>query len=119
MSRRVERGFERLREAYGRALQSALHHRRVFILAFAGVAVMSLSLVRSWGATSFPPSTPAKMRLHIRAPAATRIEDTQRLFGAVEERVRAIRSARRARHITDNIGTPSRHQSRARHSFDD
>jgi multidrug efflux pump subunit AcrB len=106
MSRRVERGFERLREAYGRALQSALHHRKVFVLAFAGVVVMSLSLVPLLGRDFFPAVDAGQMRLHIRAPAATRIEDTQRLFGAVEERVRAIVPPGELDTITDNIGTP-------------
>src|SRR6266446_6046238 len=106
LSRQVERGFERLREAYGRALQSALHHRRVFILAFAGVAVMSLSLVPLLGRDFFPAVDAGQIRLHVRAPAATRIEDTQRLFGAVEQRVRAIVPAAELDTITDNIGVP-------------
>jgi len=106
MSSRVERGFERLREAYGRALQLALHHRKVFVVAFAGVVAISLSLIPLLGRDFFPAVDAGQIRLHVRAPAATRIEDTQRLFGAVEERVRAIVPPGELDTITDNIGVP-------------
>jgi multidrug efflux pump subunit AcrB len=46
------------------------------------------------------------MRLHVRAPAGTRIEDTQRLFGAVEGRVRKLVPAGELDTIIDNIGVP-------------
>src|SRR2546423_652266 len=42
LSARVERGFERLRDAYGRALQVALGHRKVFTAAFAAFVAVSL-----------------------------------------------------------------------------
>jgi multidrug efflux pump subunit AcrB len=106
MSGKVERGFERLREVYGRALQLALHHRKVFVLAFAAMVVLSLALVPLLGRDFFPSVDAGQIRLHVRAPAATRIEDTQRLFGAVEERVRRIVPADELDTITDNIGTP-------------
>ncbi len=106
MSSRVERGFERLREAYGRALQLALHHRKVFVLAFAGAVAISLSLLPLLGRDFFPSVDAGQIRLHVRAPAATRIEDTQRLFGAVEDRVRRIVPSDELDTITDNIGTP-------------
>src|SRR5882724_9745191 len=106
MSSRVERGFERLREVYGRALQLALHHRKVFVVAFAGVVAISLSLIPLLGRDFFPAVDAGQIRLHVRAPAATRIEDTQRLFGAVEQRVRAIVPAAELDTITDNIGVP-------------
>src|SRR2546427_4563094 len=106
MSSRGGRGFERLREAYGRALQLALHHRKVFVVAFAGVVAISLSLIPLLGRDFFPAVDAGQIRLHVRAPAATRIEDTQRLFGAVEERVRAIVPPGELDTITDNIGVP-------------
>jgi len=106
MSSRVERGFEWLRAVYGRALQLALHHRKVFVLAFAAVVVLSLSLLPLLGRDFFPTVDAGAIRLHIRAPPATRIEDTQRLFGEVEARVRHIVPPGELDTITDNIGTP-------------
>src|SRR6266851_5742035 len=106
LSARVERGFERLREAYGRALQAALHHRKVFVASFAAFVVVSLSFVPLLGRDFFPSVDAGQMRLHVRAAPGTRIEETQRLFGAVEERVRKIVPGGELDVIIDNIGVP-------------
>src|SRR5207302_9908797 len=90
LSARVDRGFERLREAYGRALQIAVRHRTVFMASFLGFVALSLCCIPLLGRDFFPSVDAGAMRLHVRAPAATRIEDTTRLFAAVEDRVRKI-----------------------------
>ncbi len=106
MSARVERGFERLRQAYARALETALHHRKAFVVAFVGFVVLSLGLVPLLGQDFFPSVDAGQMRVHVRAPPGTRIEETQRLFGAVEEHVRKIVPADELDVIIDNIGVP-------------
>src|SRR6266851_947683 len=106
LSARVERGFERLREAYGRALQAALHHRKVFVASFAAFVAISLGFVPLLGRDFFPSVDAGQMRLHVRAPPGTRIEETQRLFAAVEERVRKIVPADELDVIIDDIGVP-------------
>jgi multidrug efflux pump subunit AcrB len=45
LSARVERGFERLREAYARALEGAIRHRKAFIASFVAFVAASLCLV--------------------------------------------------------------------------
>jgi multidrug efflux pump subunit AcrB len=105
-SARVERGFERLREVYARALAAALRHRMPFVVAFAGFVVLSLTLVPLLGRDFFPTVDAGQMRLHVRAPPGTRIEETQRLFGAIEERVRKIVSADELDVVIDDIGVP-------------
>jgi multidrug efflux pump subunit AcrB len=60
LSARVERGFERLRDAYGRALAAVLQHRKVFISSFVAFVVVSLSFVPLLGRDFFPASTPAR-----------------------------------------------------------
>ena len=106
LSARVERGFERMRGAYGRALQGALHHRKVFIVAFAAFVIVSVCFVPLLGRDFFPTVDAGQMRLHVRAAPGTRLEETQRLFGAVEERVRKIVPADELDVIIDNIGVP-------------
>jgi multidrug efflux pump subunit AcrB len=102
----VERGFDRLREAYGRALAGALRHRRAFIIAFGAFVAASLAFVPLLGRDFFPSVDAGQMRLHVRAPPGTRIEDTQRLFGAVEEHVRKIVPADELDTVIDDIGVP-------------
>src|SRR5713101_3686976 len=106
LSARVERGFERLRDAYGRALQAALHHRKVFVASFVAFVAISLGFVPLLGRDFFPSVDAGQMRLHVRAPPGTRIEETQRLFAAVEERVRKIVPADELDVIIDDIGVP-------------
>jgi multidrug efflux pump subunit AcrB len=102
----IERGFERLRNVYGRALEAAFHHRRVFIIAFTAAALGSLALIPLLGRDFFPTVDAGLMKLHVRAPPGTRIEETERLFAAVEDRVRRIVPPDELDSIIDNIGVP-------------
>src|SRR5207245_11766871 len=67
---------------------------------------VSLCFVPLLGRDFFPSVDAGQMRLHVRGPAGTRIEETQRLFAAVEERVRKIVPADELDVIIDNIGVP-------------
>ena len=106
VNRRIERGFEKLRDVYGRALEAALHHRQVFIAAFVAATLGSVALIPLLGRDFFPTVDAGQMKLHIRARPATRIEETERLFAAVEERIRWIVPPDELDTITDNIGVP-------------
>ena len=55
---------------------------------------------------SFPPVDAGQMRLHVRAPPATRLEETQRDFAEVERAIREIVGADQIDVILDNIGLP-------------
>ncbi len=102
----IDRGFERLREAYSRALEASFHNRRLFIVAFVAAAIGSLALIPLLGRDFFPTVDAGQMKLHVRASAGTRIEETERLFAAVEDRVRKIVPPDELDAITDNIGVP-------------
>jgi multidrug efflux pump subunit AcrB len=103
---RVERGFERLRDAYERALGRLLHRRGAFLalsgLLFAG----SLGLVPALGRDFFPAVDAGEIRFHVRAPAGTRIEETARLFAQVEEHVRRVVPAPELDTVIQNVGVP-------------
>jgi multidrug efflux pump subunit AcrB len=47
------------------------------------------------------------MRLHVRAPVGTRIEETERIFGAVEQEIRSVIPPSDLDAILDNIGLPN------------
>src|SRR5713101_3525183 len=106
LSARVERGFERLRDAYGRALQLTLSHRNVFIAEFAVFVAVSLCFLHLLGRDFFPRVHAGQMRPPGRGPPGKRLEETQRLFGAVEQHVRKIVPAEELEVIIDNIGVP-------------
>src|SRR5882762_9057266 len=80
-----EAGFARLTRAYTGALDWALEHTRVVIIVFLAFAFSSLALYPFVGRDFFPTVDAGQLRLHVRAPAGTRIEETETYFQRVEE----------------------------------
>ncbi|MEH2479337.1 multidrug efflux pump subunit AcrB [Nitrobacteraceae bacterium AZCC 2146] len=60
------------------------------------------------GRDFFPLIDGGQIQLHARAPAGTRIEATERIFQAVEDRIREVIPASERTLIVDNIGLPAR-----------
>src|SRR3989475_12705469 len=58
------------------------------------------------GRDFFPQVDAGEFRLHVRAPAGTRLEETERLFGQVEDMIRRVIPAKELDTILDNIGLP-------------
>jgi multidrug efflux pump subunit AcrB len=101
-----ESRFVALRDAYGRALARALDHRG-FVLACAGiVVVLTGALTFTNGTDFFPTADVGIIKLHVRAPVGTRIEQTEKLVLAVESRIRQIIPPGEVRTINDMIGVP-------------
>ena len=59
------------------------------------------------GQDFFPYVDSGQMRLHVRCPAGTRIEEAERIFGAVEEEIRHVVPPEELDTILDNIGLPN------------
>ena len=98
--------FGRFRDSYGRALETVLNHR-LFTLVVAGiVAIISLSLFFVVGTDFFPSVDTGMMKLHFRAPAGTKLEETERLVAQVEQRIRDIIPAEEIETINSMIGVP-------------
>ena len=57
---------------------------------------------------SFPLIDGGQIQLHVRAPAGTRIEVTERDFQAVEDKIREVIPASELELVVDNIGLPAR-----------
>ncbi|MDB4997822.1 MAG: Cobalt-zinc-cadmium resistance protein CzcA [Myxococcaceae bacterium] len=104
--RAIERGFERAQRSYARVLSRLLDRRRVFIGAFAALFCLSVGLVPLLGQDFFPSVDAGEIRLHVRAPPGTRIEETARLFAQVEAHVRQIVPPLELATVIQNIGVP-------------
>jgi multidrug efflux pump subunit AcrB len=105
-NRRRDRIYTSFQEAYSRSLETVLHHR-VFTLSIAGLLiVISVTLVFVIGMDFFPAVDTGLMKLHFRAPAGTRIEDTEQMVDQVEEHIRRIIPDREIDTINDMIGVP-------------
>jgi multidrug efflux pump subunit AcrB len=60
------------------------------------------------GCDFFPAIDGGQIKLHVRAPAATRVEATERIFQEVEDKIREVIPARERDIIVDDIGVPQR-----------
>src|SRR5262245_8407224 len=98
--------FGRLRERYIEALAWTLGHRRVVFALFRAAVASGAILLPFVGRDFFPRVDAGQIRLHVTAPAGTRIEDTERSFGAVEAVIRQVIPDRDRAAIVDNIGVP-------------
>jgi multidrug efflux pump subunit AcrB len=98
------RGFERLRSAYGKLLSWALAHRAVTTALLLTFALASLALFPRAGRDFFPTVDAGQFRLNVRAPSGTRVEETERIFGQVEEAIRQVVPDSERDLILDNIG---------------
>jgi multidrug efflux pump subunit AcrB len=101
-----QRRFEQLRAAYIRALERALARRGRVLGAFAAVIVTGLVLLPFVGRDFFPTVDTGQFRLHVRAPAGTRLEETEQIFATVEAAIRRIIPKEELGSIIDNIGQP-------------
>jgi multidrug efflux pump subunit AcrB len=103
----IERLFERLQAAYVRTLSRLLDRRRMFIAAFGALFAASIALVPLLGQDFFPNVDGGALRLHVRASAGTRIEETTRLFAQVEDHVRHTVPATELDTVIQDIGVPT------------
>ncbi|MGA9913791.1 MAG: efflux RND transporter permease subunit [Paraburkholderia sp.] len=101
-----EHRFESLRERYRGVLGSAIARPRRFIATFLLLCIGSLALVPFAGRDFFPAVDTGEIRLHLRAPTGTRIEDTARITDEVEARVRSVIPKQELAAVLDNIGVP-------------
>src|SRR6202167_5059413 len=102
-----EHYFERLRQGYLGLLELALQHRFWFAGGFLCVALASLGLAPFLGQDFFPSIDAGAIRIHMRAPTGTRIEETTRLTDQGEQKIRALIPPDRIATIVDNIGLPN------------
>src|SRR5436853_486278 len=101
-----QRRFERLRATYVRVLERALARRARVLAGFAVVVVSGLALLPFDGRDFFPTVDTGQFRLHVRAPAGTRIEETEQVFAEVEAAIRRIIPNDEIASVIDNIGQP-------------
>ncbi|MDP1798707.1 MAG: efflux RND transporter permease subunit [Planctomycetaceae bacterium] len=103
-----EEKFEQLRNAYVAVLQWNLRHRVAVFLLFAGVVASGFTLLPWVGRDFFPTVDTGQFRLHVRAPAGTRVEQTETYFSDVERAIKEIIPAHEVDLVLDNIGLPNR-----------
>ena len=103
-----EHGFETMRAAYAELLHTLLTRRLIVPIAAALVLALGGTLFMLVGRDFFPIIDGGQIQLHVRAPAGTRIEKTEQIFQAVEDKIREVIPEDERESIVDNIGLPQR-----------
>jgi multidrug efflux pump subunit AcrB len=101
-----ENGFNRLREGYRSYVAFCVARAGITSGFFVLLIACSLLLFPHLGRDFFPQVDAGQMRLHVRAPPASRIEETQRYFAEVESAIYRIVGRDQIDVILDNIGLP-------------
>ena len=96
--------FERLRFRYIGLLDWSLRHRAQVLAGFLAISIASLGLGWLVGEDFFPDVDSGQMRLDARAPAGTRLEQTEVRFAAIEREIRDVIPAGEMDTLIDNIG---------------
>jgi multidrug efflux pump subunit AcrB len=102
------RVFERMRSEYVGLLTCLMLRRWVVLAVAASVIVLGGVMLMLVGRDFFPEIDGGQIQLHVRAPPGTRIEATEAIFQAVEDKIRQVIPADERSLIVDNIGLPAR-----------
>jgi len=102
--RGFERHFENLRNAYLGLLQLALRNRIKLIAGFLCFSLLSFGLAPYLGQDFFPAVDGGQIKLHIRAPTGTRLEETTSLTDRIGTAIHGIIPANELDGIVSNIG---------------
>ena len=101
------RVFEKVRDRYVEALRWCLDHRRAVFIAMGATVAVSLCIVPFLGRDFFPTVDAGQFRLHVRAPAGTRLEATEERFYQVGRAIRDVIPPNEIDNVLDNIGLPA------------
>ena len=99
--------FERMRDAYRESLGRFIARRGFALGCVAIVVGSSFFLAPAVGEDFFPSVDAGMMKMHLRGPAGTRIEQTELIVDDVERSIRRLIPASELDQISDNIGMPA------------
>jgi multidrug efflux pump subunit AcrB len=98
------RGFNEIRDKYYGMLVAFMSHSNKFTVGFLCAVGMSFALIPWLGQDFFPVVDAGQIKIHVRAPVGTRIEETARLFDRIEADIRRAIPANELARVIDNIG---------------
>jgi multidrug efflux pump subunit AcrB len=103
-----ERSFEHLREGYVGLLNALLTRRSIVPILAVLVLALGATMFIFVGRDFHPAIDGGMIQLHLRAPPGTRIEVTEQIFNAVEDKIRQVIPKKDLDLIVDNFGVPAR-----------
>jgi len=107
INRWFEAHFDRLRNWYGMVLGTALLHRRRVATGTVAAVLASLVMIPFVGQDFFPRVDGGQFRIHVRAAAGTRLEETDAVIARVEHAIRDDVPPKDLGLILANVGVPA------------
>ncbi|WP_374306098.1 efflux RND transporter permease subunit [Methylocella sp.] len=105
---RFNAGFDRFRDYYAWLLERIMRRTvatpLVALCVVGAAAFMALNVGRDF----FPRVDAGLIQIHVRAPARTRIERTEQIFQAIEDKIHELVPPENLKLTLDNIGLPAR-----------
>jgi multidrug efflux pump subunit AcrB len=101
------RQFERFRRTYGGLLAWSLEHRGPVAIGFLLLVGLSFVLFPMIGNDFFPRIDAGQIRMHVRVPPGTRIEETEHYFAQVTDAIRRAIPENQIETMLDNMGIPN------------
>jgi CzcA family heavy metal efflux pump len=99
--------FEKLRGRYKQTLDWSLFNKTLVIIVFSIFCFLSCCLLPFVGKDFFPKVDAGQFRLHLRAQPGTRIEQTEIVFGQIEDIIKEVIPPAELDIILDNMGLPN------------
>ncbi|MCE3251700.1 MAG: putative transport transrane protein [Cellvibrio sp.] len=100
------KSFEKFRHHFSLFLAVLLRKRKGFMAAFLGFCLLSSGIYPMLGQDLFPVVDSGQLRLHIRAPSGTRLEQMPQLVDEIHKEIHATVPAAQMGDILDIIGGP-------------
>jgi multidrug efflux pump subunit AcrB len=96
--------FERLQQAYEKAIVVCLDRPVLVVCSFAGFVALSFALFPFLGVAFFPRTDPGQFVVNVKVPPGTRLEVTDEYVGKMEQDIRDVVSSHDMNMIVSNIG---------------
>jgi multidrug efflux pump subunit AcrB len=106
MDKQRDRGFNKMQHAYGLLLERVMQHRAFVVSVACVTLLMTFFLPKVIGTDFFPSTDTGLMKMHMRAPVGTRIEETERIAEGVEQEIHSEIPASELETVNDMIGVP-------------
>ncbi len=97
-------GFDRMRDRYRNGLAFCLAHAWTFVIGFLLFCLASMPIALVLGRDFFPSVDAGEIRLHVRARAGQRVEETARECDEIDNAIRHIIRSEDLANVLDNIG---------------
>ncbi len=105
--RNFEIKFNLIRHRYYNFLESVIDIPKKFMIVFMIFVLGSYALVFSLGREFFPAVDGGQIKLHVRLPVGTRLEETVLAFNSIENEIKSIIPDKQIITLIDNIGLNS------------